>query len=97
MRILQLIGDTDSSVANLAALDLHHRLAAAGREVRTLALAPGRATPLRLLGQSYALAKDDARALAYFQTYLERAKADPVEIDHIADVRQHVATLSKQK
>ena len=42
MRILQLIGDTDSSVANLAALDLHHRLAAAGREVRTLALAPRR-------------------------------------------------------
>ncbi len=41
-RVLQLLGDTRTSLANLSALDLHHRLAGAGREVRTLALAPGR-------------------------------------------------------
>jgi len=76
---------------------LHDLAGAADDYLRALALAPARATPLRLLGQTYVLAKDDARALAYFQTYLERAKSDPAEIDHIADVRQHVATLSKQK
>lgn len=42
MRVLQLLSDTDPSVSNLAALDLHHRLSVAGYEIRTLALAPGR-------------------------------------------------------
>ncbi len=40
--MLQLIGDTDVTVPQLAALALHRALSASGLEVRTLALAPGR-------------------------------------------------------
>ncbi len=43
MRVLQLIGDTDAGVAQLAAVALHRALVELGLEVRTLALAPGRA------------------------------------------------------
>jgi hypothetical protein len=42
VRVLQLIGDTDATTANVAAFALHRELAANGVEVRTLALAPGR-------------------------------------------------------
>lgn len=42
LRVLQLIGDTDSTEAHLGAITLHRQLAGVGIEVRTLALAPGR-------------------------------------------------------
>ncbi len=42
LRVLQLIGDTDPSATNLAAVALHRELADVDVEVRTLALAPGR-------------------------------------------------------
>jgi hypothetical protein len=43
VRVLQLIGDTDADLPQLAAVALHRALASSGLEVRTLALAPGRA------------------------------------------------------
>lgn len=40
-RLLQVVGDSDATHDNLAALELHRRLDRDGLEVRTLALAPG--------------------------------------------------------
>lgn len=40
-RVLQVLTDTDASDTNLAALELHASLTAAGIEMRTLALGPG--------------------------------------------------------
>ena len=71
-----MVGDTDSSVANLAALDLHHRLAAAGREVRTLALAPGRTGGLERDVPSLAPARRSLAAAG--QVKLESRWADLV-------------------
>ncbi|WP_255626090.1 glycosyltransferase [Dermatobacter hominis] len=42
MRVLQVLADTDDRDDGRAALDLHRSLTAAGVEIRTLALAPGR-------------------------------------------------------
>ena len=41
MRVLQLIGDTDTIAEHRGAIELHRGLSAVGVEVRTLALAPG--------------------------------------------------------
>jgi hypothetical protein len=43
VRVLQLIGSTDADPPQLAAVALHRSLVSLGLEVRTLALAPGRA------------------------------------------------------
>jgi hypothetical protein len=40
--VLQLIGDTDVAMPQLAALALHRAMSSSGLEVRTLALCPGR-------------------------------------------------------
>jgi hypothetical protein len=41
-RVLQVLADTDASDLNLAAIDLHGDLTAAGLEIRTVALTQGR-------------------------------------------------------
>ena len=46
LRVLQIIGTTDADEVNCSALDLHQGLSQRGAQVRTLALAPGRAAGL---------------------------------------------------
>ncbi len=63
-------------MSNLAALDLHHRLAAVGREVRTLALAPGRTGGLERVVPAVAPARRSLAAAG--QVRLESRWSDVV-------------------
>lgn len=76
VRVLQVLPDTDASEGNLAAIELHGDLAAAGVEVRTLALGPGRVG--QLAGSVPVIAPSKRSLAAHTQLRAEQRWADVV-------------------
>ena len=93
VRVLTVLADTDRSDPSLGALDLHGALAAAGWDVRTVALGPGRRGGLDHVVPT--LSPSPRSPAAVLQLRREQAWADVVVTFGLTAARAHRATRDR--